>query len=362
MSQFRQQIRFCASADGTRIAYATCGSGPPLVWVQHWIHHLELDWDHPVWRPWLSLLAKHHVVVRYDWRGCGLSDRERVQFSMDKYAEDLEAVIAASGVDRFVLFGMSGGGSAIAMSYAVRHPERVTHLVLYGCNTRGPLGDNPTAEQEAEAQARLKVIELGWPNENAGYGQFLASLHIPDSTPEQFRSYNDLLRRTTSPANAISVMNAFNRMNVERVVAKVSCPTLVTHSRGDPIIPFDQGRRVAALIPGAHFIPLESRNRIILDTEPAWQQLVEALNDFLPTRPPGGLAISSLGDLTARERQVLEVVAEGLDNYEIAARLDISEKTVRNHVSIIFSKLQIRSRAQAVALARDAGLGHRPVR
>jgi pimeloyl-ACP methyl ester carboxylesterase/DNA-binding CsgD family transcriptional regulator len=362
MLQSRQKIRFCASRDGTRIAYATCGSGPPLVWVQHWIHHLELDWESPVWRPWLALLAAHHTVVRYDWRGCGLSDRERVQFSFEKHAEDLDAVIAAAGVERFVLFGMAGAGSAIAMSHAVQHPGRVTHLVLFGCNTRGPLGHNPTPEQEAEAQARLKVIELGWPNDNPGYGQFLASLHVLDSTAEQFRSYNDLLRRTTTPANAIGTMNAFNRMNVEGIVPKVRCPTLVIHPRGDAIIPFDQGRKVAALIPGAHFVPLDSRNRITLDTEPAWSQLVEAVHDFLPARSVRDAPSPALDELSARELEVLEVVAEGLDNHEIAARLNISEKTVRNHVSIIFGKLQIKSRAQAVALARDAGLGKRLVR
>ena len=168
------------------------------------------------------------------------------------------------------------------MTYVVHHPGRVTHLVLCGSNTRGPLGDSPTSEQEAEAQARLKVFELGWPNENPGYAQFFASMHIPDATTEQCRSYNDLLRRTTSPANAISLINTFIRVNVQDIVPKVTCPTLVLHSRGDPIISFDQGRKVAALIPGARFVPLESRNRIILDTEPAWQQLIGALSDFLP--------------------------------------------------------------------------------
>jgi pimeloyl-ACP methyl ester carboxylesterase/DNA-binding CsgD family transcriptional regulator len=359
MSQSRQKIRFCASADGTRIAYATCGSGPPMVWVQPWYHHLEFDWDSPIWAPWLSLLARHHTLVRYDWRGCGLSDRERVQFSFDRYAEDLEAVIAAAGLDRFVLFGMSGSGGAVSMTYAVRHPERVTHLVLFGCNTRGPLGDNPTAEQEAEAHARLKVFELGWPNENPGYGQFFAAMHIPDATTEQCRSYNDLLRRTTSQANTISLLYTFNRLNVQDIVPKVACPTLVLHARGDAIISFDQGRKVAALIPGARFVPLESRNRLVLDTEPAWQQLVGALGDFLPMEAVDRATVPLLDDLTTREREILEVVAEGLDNHEIAARLDISEKTVRNHVSTIFSKLQIRSRAQAVALARDAGYGRR---
>jgi pimeloyl-ACP methyl ester carboxylesterase/DNA-binding CsgD family transcriptional regulator len=359
MSESRQKIRFCTSADGTRIAYATCGSGPPLVWVQPWYHHLEFDWDSPVWAPWLSLLARHHTLVRYDWRGCGLSDRERVQFSFDRYAEDLGAVIAAAGLDRFVLFGMSGSGGAVTMTYAVRHPGRVTHLVLCGPNTHGPLGDSPTAEQEAEAQARLKVFELGWPNENPGYGQFFASMHIPDATAEQCRSYNDLLRRTTSPANTISLLNTFNRLNVQDIVPKVACPTLVLHSRGDPIISFDQGRKVAALIPEARFVSLESRNRIVLDTEPAWQQLDSALTDFLPVVSAERGTSPVLDDLTAREREILQVVAEGLDNHEIAARLDISEKTVRNHVSTIFSKLQLRSRAQAVALARDAGYGRR---
>ena len=359
MSQSRQNIRFCASADGTRLSYATCGSGPPLVWVQPWNHHLELDWDSPVWAPWLSLLTRHHTLVRYDWRGCGLSDRERVKFSFKEYAEDLDAVIAAASLDCFVLFGMSGSGGAVSMTYAVHHPERVTHLVLFGCNTHGPLGGSPTSEQVAEAQARLKVFELGWSNENPGYGQFFAAMHIPDATPEQYRSYNDLLRRTTSPANAISLLNTFNRLNVQDIVPRVPCPTLVLHSRGDAIISFDQGRKVAALIPKARFVPLESRNRLVLDTEPAWQQLVDALYEFLPVDSVERGTLPFLDDLTTREREILEVVAEGLDNHEIAARLNISEKTVRNHVSTIFSKLQIRSRAQAVALARDAGCGRR---
>jgi pimeloyl-ACP methyl ester carboxylesterase/DNA-binding CsgD family transcriptional regulator len=357
MSQSQQKIRFCASADGTRIAYATCGSGPALIWVQHWIHHLELDWDSSVWRPWLSLLTKHNTLIRYDWRGCGLSDRRSVQFSFAGFAEDLDAVIAASGIDRFVLFAMGGAGSAIAMRYAVHHLKRVTQLVLYGCNMHGDLEDTPTAEQEAEAQARLKVYELGWPNEHPGYGQFCALLHIPDATVEQSRSFNYLLRETTSQANTVALLNAYLRNNVQDVVPEVRCPTLVLHSRGDSIIPLDQGRSVAALIPGARFVPIESRNRILLDTEPAWQRLVEAFSDFLPPHSAGNLALPDLDDLTAREREILDVVAEGLDNYEIAARLDISEKTVRNHVSTIFGKLQIKSRAHAVAVARDAGLG-----
>jgi pimeloyl-ACP methyl ester carboxylesterase/DNA-binding CsgD family transcriptional regulator len=353
-----QQIRFCASRDGTRIAYATCGAGPALVWIQHWIHHLKFDWDSPVWRPWLTALTQRHTLIRYDWRGCGLSDREQIKFSFEQYAEDFDAVVAAVSVERFVLFGMGGTGSAVAMAHAVRNPGQVSHLILYGPNTHGPLGDSPTPEQEEEARARLKVMELGWLNESPGYGQFFSSLHIPDATVEQTRSYNDLLRLTASPTNAIGLLQTYNRIDAREFVPNVRCPTLVLHPRNDPIIPFDQGRTVATLIPGAQLVPLESRNRILLDTEPAWQQFMEALDDFLPT-PSTAPAASLLDELTARERDILEVVAQGLDNGDIAARLKISDKTVRNHVSIIFSKLGVNSRAQAIVLAREAGFGRR---
>jgi pimeloyl-ACP methyl ester carboxylesterase/DNA-binding CsgD family transcriptional regulator len=347
-----EQLRFCTSRDGTRIAYAIFGAGPPLVWSQYWIHHLKLDWDSPVWAPWLSMLTRRHTVIRYDFRGCGLSDRENVAFSIEKAAEDLEAVINAVELERFALFGMAGGAAA-GITYAVHHPERISHLILYAPYTRNRLAGRPTAGQVEEAQARLKVMELGWPNESPAYGQFFTSLHIPDATPDQFRSYDELLRLTTSPGNAVGLLSAFFQTDLREVVSKVRCPTLVLHARGNAIIPFDEGRKVATLIPGARFVPLESRNHILLETEPAWQQMIDALNDFLPATPPA----QWLHELTAREREVLEFVAQGIDNNGIATRLRISEKTVRNHVSIIFSKLGVTSRAQAVALARDGGLG-----
>ena len=164
MSQPAQQIRFCTSRDGTRIAYATCGTGPPLVWAASWTHHLKLDWDSPVWRPWIALLTRHHTLVRYDWRGCGLSDREQVEFSFEKFVEDLEAVVEAAGLKQFVLFGISAG-AAIGMTYAVRHPDRVSRLVLCASYVRNSLADSPTPQQVEEFQTRRKVMELGWPND-----------------------------------------------------------------------------------------------------------------------------------------------------------------------------------------------------
>ena len=353
-----QRIRFCTSRDGTRIAYATCGAGPPLVWAASWVHHLELDWDSPVWRPWISLLTRRHTLVRYDWRGCGLSDREQVEFSFESFVEDLEAVIEAAGLKQFVLFG-TAGGSAISTTYAVRYPDRVHCLALYAGYVRNKLAARATPREVEEAQARLKVMELGWPNDTPAFGQFFGSIHMPDASAEQFQSFNDLVRRTTSPANAVALLQALFRIDLQEIVQKVRCPTLVLHARGDSVIRFEEGRSVAGLIPGARFVPLESRNHLLLDTEPAWRQLVEALDDFLPAPPakPAPGPQFPLDELTPRECEVLELVAQGLDNGTIGARLGISERTARNHVSIILSKLGLNSRAQAIVEAREAGFG-----
>jgi pimeloyl-ACP methyl ester carboxylesterase/DNA-binding CsgD family transcriptional regulator len=350
----KQQIRFCRSRDGTRLAYAICGKGPPILWIGHWIRHLDLDWDCLIWRPWLELLCRDHTVIRCDWRGCGLSDRKGLMYSLEKYVEDCEAVVEAAELRSFAIIGMANGAST-AVQFAARHPEKVGHLVLWGSQASGWVVRGRTPRQVEQCETRLKMIELGWPNDNPAYGQFFTVLHMPDAAPEQIRSYNELLRRTTSPETAIRLVRSFWETDISGSLAHVRCPTLVLHAREDAIIPFEEGRQVASQIPGARFVSLESRNHIPVDTEPAWKQLVETLKSFLPIPPPS--AAAALDDLTARESEVLILVAQGLDNGAIAARLDISDKTVRNHVSIIFDKLGVTSRAQAVAFARDAGLG-----
>jgi DNA-binding NarL/FixJ family response regulator len=329
------------------------------VWAPHWIHHLRFDWESPIWRPWLELLTRRHSLTYYDWRGCGLSDRDGLTFSSERYLEDFEAVVDAARIDRFGLVGM-GQGTRLAMTYAVRHPGHVSHLVLFGPSSCGRAVRGQTPEQATEEDTMLKAVELGWHADNPAYRRFFTSWHLPDATADQMRAYNDLLRQTTSPANAVAMMRSFHRTDVREFVSQVRCPTLVLHPRGEFVIPFEWGRAVAAQIPGARFVPLESRSNIVLDSEPAWPHLVEVLDEFLSTSPGScEESLLPLEDLTPREREVLDIVAHGLDNYAIAARLAISEKTVRNHVSIIFSKLGITSRAQAVALARDAGLGRR---
>jgi pimeloyl-ACP methyl ester carboxylesterase/DNA-binding CsgD family transcriptional regulator len=355
MSVTAQQIRFCSSRDGTRIAYATCGSGPPLVWVPHWIHHLEFDWGSPVWRPWLSALSKRHTLIRYDFRGCGLSDRDGVQFSSDKLLEDFEAVIKAVGLNRFALLAMTAG-ARVVIPYAVRHLNRVTHLALYGTSACGPLANNPPRAQVIETETRLKAMELGWPKEVPGYGQFFASLHLPDAPSEQMQSHNDLLRLTTTSTNAVRLLRTFFASDVREFLPKIRCPTLVFHARQDAILPFDEGRIVAARVPGARFVPLETRNHILVESEPAWGQFCAELDQFLSMPQNRENTPSRIEGLTPREREILEIIAKGFDNHTIATKLSISEKTVRNHVSTILSKIGAASRAQAVAIARDAGL------
>lgn len=356
MPPVAQQIRFCRSQDGTRIAYAVCGQGAPLVWVQHWVHHLNLDWESPIWRPWVEFLAQRYTILRYDWRGCGLSDRDNVPLSIDAYSADLAAVVAAAGFDRYALFGMAGAGSGLAMLHAAAHPQRVGRLVVSGSHVHGRLARKPEAARVEEANTRLKVFELGWPNETPAYGQFFTALHIPDGNAAYLRAYDGLLRKVTSPANTIGLLRSFWEADFGAEIPKVQAPTLVLHSRGDCIVPFEHGREVAALIPDARFVPLESRNHIILDTEPAWLQVQSTLDEFLRDQA-WKPASRPLDALTAREREILNSVAQGLDNHAIGARLSISEKTVRNHVSTIFSKLGVNSRPQAIVWAREAGFG-----
>jgi pimeloyl-ACP methyl ester carboxylesterase/DNA-binding CsgD family transcriptional regulator len=359
MVQFAEQIRFCKSRDGTRIAYGVCGSGPPLLFAQYWIHHLKLDWDSPIWRPWLTLLAKRHTLVRFDWRGCGLSDREPVNdFSLDRHIEDLEAVATAAGFDSYALFGMAGGAT-LAIRYAVEHQDQIERLILYGSQTRGRMARGMTPEQREEAETRLKVISIGWPNETPAFGQFYTALHMPDAAPEQMRAFDDLVRRTTSPATTVKKLRSYWEADVFDIVSQVSCPSLVLHAREDSIIPFVEGRLVASMIPDASFVPLESRNHLLLEGEAAWGQFVEAVDGFLFAGPaqPSTRSLQTLGDLSARENEVLELVARGFNNTAIGTALGISERTARNHFSAILSKLGLNSRAQAIVVAREAGFG-----
>jgi pimeloyl-ACP methyl ester carboxylesterase/DNA-binding CsgD family transcriptional regulator len=350
----KQQIRFCTSADGVRIAYSTTGEGPPLVKVSNWLSHLEFDWGSPVWRHWLTELSANHTLVRYDERGCGLSDWDAPELSFEAWVRDLETVVDALGVERFPLLGISQGAS-IAIAYAVRHPERVSHLILHGGYARGRLRRSLTPQQRKEAETMAELAELGWGKENPAFRQFFTTQFIPGGTAEQHHWFNELERVSVSPENAARFMRIFDQIDVTALAPQVRCPTLVLHADGDARVPFEEGRRFATLISGARFVPLESRNHILLEHESAWRRWLDEARAFLPGAAPS--AGGTFTGLTPREAELVELIAQGLDNAQVAARLALSEKTVRNHITSIFAKLEVENRSQAIVLARNAGFG-----
>lgn len=352
-----QTIRFTKGAGGLKIAYAQCGSGPPLVKTGNWLSHLELDWQGPVWSHWFRFLATGSTLVRYDARGCGLSDWGATDLSLDAQVADLEAVVAAAGLDRFPLFGLSQGVS-VAIEYACRHPERVTHLVLLGGFARGWFVAGERLEQNA--RALFDLIETGWGQENPVFRQVFTSLFIPDASLEQQKWFGELMRATSKPEIAASILRNYGSIDISPRLADVRAPTLVFHARGDACIPFRLGLELAGGIAGARFVALDSRCHVLLENEPAWPVFCREFDAFLGRRPPGEAAVivdeRKLAELTDRERKVLALVATGLSNGEIASKLFLSEKTVRNHLTRIFDKLGVKTRARAIVVAREAGL------
>jgi pimeloyl-ACP methyl ester carboxylesterase len=276
----RQDIRFCTTADGTRIAYATVGTGLPLVRAAHWITHLDYDWQSPVWRHWLLGLAHGRMLVRYDERGCGLSDHDVEDFSLDAWVQDLETVVDDLGLERFPLLGVSQGG-AVAIAYAARHPERVSHLVLCGAYTLGRVRRATSEEQLREAALQLEIVRLGWGREDPTFRRFFTSSFIPDAPAELWDSFAELLRRTTAAENAARMIEAWSQIDVTEEATRVQAPTLVLHARGELRVPFEHGRRLASLIPSAKFVPLDSRNHLLRADEPAWEEFLRELDTFL---------------------------------------------------------------------------------
>lgn len=350
-----QRIRFCTSRDGTRIAFAVTGEGPPLVKALHFASHLELEQDDPVLGPWLAELARGRTLIRYDPRGFGLSDRKVRDQSFERHFEDFAAVVDAAGFERFALIGLAAGG-AVGVHYAARHPERVSHLVLYGAFLLGRLVRSTTPEEMAETETLLRLVEVGWGKDDPEFRQLYTSQYIPDGTPEQFRSFNELMRRAASPETAARYLREHHGVDLRTTAPEVRCPTLVLHAREDRRVPFAQGRALAAAIADSRFVPLDGRNHALLPHEPAWHQFAAELNAFLPTSGSAPAAAAALIDgVTRREHQVLELVAQGLGNAAIGERVGMSEKTVRNNVSTIFSKMGVHTRAEAIVKARQAG-------
>jgi pimeloyl-ACP methyl ester carboxylesterase/DNA-binding CsgD family transcriptional regulator len=349
-----QEIRFCRSADGTRLAYAVHGAGPPLVIASCWLSHLQHDWRSPVWRHFLDELGAIATVVRYDERGFGMSDWDVDDFSLGPRLSDLEAVVDAAGLDRFALMGMSGG-SGPAMAYAIAHPERLTRLVLYGtvCGIPVDWQGDPLAEEETYRS----MIRVGWAKEDPVFRRVFTTRFIPDATEEQMRWFDELQRMSTSPANSVASRIARQQVDLAGELHRITTPTLVLQATGDRSTTFDNAVEVTSRIPGSRLVALDSNNHILLADEPAWRTFIDEVTAFLEPdrRSPGhdGHGDGSVADLSPRERDVLRACADGLTNEEIATRLGLSQRTVERHLSNVYLKLGLSGpAARAGAVAR----------
>ena len=293
-----QEIRFCTTADGVRLAYGTLGQGPALVKTANWLSHLEFDLRSPVWQHWYEELSRDHLLVRYDERGCGLSDWDTPENSFEVWVRDLETVVDAAGIDRFSLLGISQGGP-VAIAYAVRHPDRVSHLILYGTYARGWLRRDISPQERAEREAMMTLTLHGWGRDVPAYREPFTRTFIPEASEEQRNWFNELQRITCSPENAVRLQHAMGDIDVTGLLPQVVVPTLVLHARGDMRCPFDEGRSLAAAITGSRFVALDSRNHLLLEQEPAWAQFLREARLFLgadptPSRPEVSASVEAV--------------------------------------------------------------------
>lgn len=350
-AKLRQTVRYAQASDGVRLAWAESGAGLPLVKAATWLTHLEFDLDSPVWRHWTRFLSERFHYVRYDERGCGMSDWDADDLSLERQVADLECVVDAAKLDApFVLLGISQGAS-VCLAYAARHRERVSRIVICGGYARGALRrQNPRAEQRYRAIADLTAA---WGSDNPAFRQVFTSNFIPQGTDEQLRWFNELCQKTTSPEQAGRLLRARADTDVTARLAEVTVPTLVLHARRDAVVPLAEGRLIAASVPGAEFVELDGMNHVLLEHEPAWTRFQQAMLDFTGQTEPA--ASPAFAALSPRERETLSLLVDGLSNADIAERLGISDKTVRNHLSHLFDKLGVWSRAQAIVFARDHG-------
>lgn len=354
-----QRIRYLRTHDGVQLAWAEAGAGPTLIKAANWMTHLEFEWESPVWRHWMRFFSDHFRFIRHDERGCGMTDWNVGDLSFERWVEDLEALVnVVDPQEPFALLGISQG-AATCIAYAVKHPERVSKLLLYGAYARGTY-QRGEPDKERFYRALIEMARIGWGKNNPAFRQVFTSRFIPGASEEQIGWFNDLCRKTTSPEIAARLLETRAEINVVELLDQVQAPTLVLHSRDDDVIPIAEGHILAARIPNAQFIELDSQNHILLETEPAWERFCTEVLDFMHVKDATRSEDPAFALLSPREREVLALITEGLGNAEIAERLSISEKTVRNHVSNLFDKLGVWTRAQAMVFAHDHGFSAAP--
>jgi len=350
----RQSIRYLTTRDGTQLAWTVAGTGPTLVRAANWLTHLQYDHESPVWKHWIEFLCGNFRLVRYDERDCGMSARGHPGIATDHGVDDLEDVMAVAVPEgRPILLGISQGVPT-AIAYAVRHPGRVSRLILYG---GFPTGTERRGDAEALRLYHVIVdlVRQHWGTDHPTLRQVFISRFVPDASPEQLDRLIDICRRSIAPEAAARIMLALAKADVRALLPQVRVPTLVVNASHDAVAPVSAGRELATAIPGAEFVQLESRNHVLLANEPAWRQFKELVLDFTGLAAGRDAASERFAALTPRERHVFAALSAGRSNAEIAGELSISEKTVRNMLTRIFDKIGVRSRAQAIVLARDQG-------
>ena len=347
----KHETRFCRSFDGVGLAYAIDGDGPPVVKASNWMTHLDYERQSPVWRHWVRELSRGRTLIRYDERGCGLSDREfEGTPTLDTFVGDLAAVVDAAGLERFTLLALSGGG-ATAIAYAVENPERVSRLVLYGTWARGRYRRDVGETERARLQGEL--IRVGWGGTVPAFRQVFSSMYIPSAGEEQKRWYDELQQASSSGETAARLWESRNRTDVSEMAPRVTQPALVLHARHDGAVPYEEGRRLASLLPNARFVTLESDNHILQEAEPAWGVFLSEVRAFLGVDEGAGAPASDVSELSRREQEVLTLVAAGMSNEQIGERLFLSTRTVERHLSNVYAKLRLSGKsARAAAAAR----------
>ena len=281
--RLEQRIRYLRTSDGVQLAWAEVGKGPLLIKASNWLSHLEYEWESPFWRHWLRFFGERFRFVRHDERGCGMTDWEVADLSFARRVEDFEQLVAAAAPrEPFALLGISQGASVV-VDYAVRHPDRVSHVVIYGGYARG--WKHREELDRREYQALVELLRVGWGKDHPAFVQAFTMRFAPEATHEQIEWFNELCRRSTSPEMAAKLLESRGDIDITRLLPQISVPTLVLHSRGDAVTPLAEGRRIAAEIPGARFVELESRNHILLEHEPAWQRFRQVVAEFTGCEP-----------------------------------------------------------------------------
>lgn len=301
-----QQIQYCTTPDGVRLAYSVTGKGSPIVRPSHWLTHLEYDLKSPVWRHLVLGLSQRHSLVRFDARGEGMSQRDVADISFERWLSDLETVVDKLALEKFVLLGISQSAS-VAIAYAVRHPERVSHLILYGGFARGFLYQGNPEKQKQLLELSRTMVREGWGSDHDVYRQWFTSQFIPGGTAEQARWFNELERVCASPEMAERHVAASAKINVVDLLPKVTAPTLVLHCRGDLRVPFALGEEMAAGIPGAKFVPLEGKNHLFLADEPAHRAFFDAAAAFIGDPPIKGALPGTIARKEKLEAMVTKI-------------------------------------------------------